>query len=388
MKRLLVVGLCGWMLLAGKALAESTWLEEAQSISEDLDDIVAQTMNLTEIAAVWSKKGENHRAIELLKTVGAVVADMDAVDMQIRALSEMAVVYQKAGNAELALESIQRAQALLASVEDAGERPWLLSWMSGCAARAGMMELAEALSEGIPDPSAAAESRGFIALARAEAGDWTKALKSLADIPDPSGLSWALADMLEVMVKRDPVDMERLENLLDQALEAAAQVEDPYGRATIQIRVAKVLAHAGKREQALPLLNESKPLVDSIAEYYWQIESYGLLARAFSAAGDKESALAAMEASETIVRGLTVPAARSWNQAEVAVAYAAIGEREKALERVGAVEWLTAQAWALSEIAVATAKAGETTEAIELARTIRVPSWRATALIRLAETQL
>lgn len=376
------------MLLAGKALAGSDWLEEARSISEALDDVTAQAMNLTEIAAVWSKKGETQRAIELLESAGVVVAGMDAVDMQIRVLSEMAVVYQKAGNAESALESMQKAQALLVSVEDAGERPWLQSWMSGCAARAGMMELAEALSEGILDPSAAAESRGFIALARAQAGEWTKALESLEDISDPSGLSWALADMLEIMVKGDSVDTERLENLIEKALEASAQIKDSYGRAAIPIRVARVLADAGQREKALALLNESKLLVDSIAEYYWQIESYGLLARGFAAAGDKASALASMEASESVVRGLTVPAARSWNQAEVAVSYAAIGERERALERSAAVEWLTAQAWAVSEIAVATAKAGEVTEAIELARTIRVPAWRATALIRLADSQL
>lgn len=389
MKRLLAFWVCAWVLVAGSlSAASSEWLKEAQSISEGLDDEIARIMNLTEIASVWAQKGEADKALQLLQAVDATLADFEAADMRIRVLAEMGVVYQKAGASERAEARFKSAQELLTAVEDADERPWLLGWISGCAARAGKIELAQDLSASIVDPSAAAESRGFIALAKAEAGALSEAITLLADIDDPAGRGWALADLLEWVAKQPSVDAELTAQLRQQTLTAAAAIEDPYGQATIEIRVARVDAQSGASDKALAILKESRALVGSIPEYYWQIESYGLLARAYAEAGDRDSARLAMQSAEAVVSGLTVPAARSWNQAEVAVAYAAIGDRETALERAAGIEWLTAQAWAVAEVALAAAKAGDSAAAEELVQRIRVPFWRAKALIQLAELEV
>lgn len=384
MRKLLGLVLLGFNLFYLGLSGASSLLESAREISVGLDDPTSQIINLVEIASLHARQGDSAAALSLAEKVQTVTEGMEDVEMAVRITAELAAVYRLLDRQPEAEQSMERALAMLAGLDDDAERPWVLSWLSGCAARAGLFELAETIKGRILNPLAVAEATGFIAVAKAEAGLVSEALSTLAEIADANGRGWALADLLESLARKGGADEEQLSALFDQIDLTAGEVDDPYGRATVRLRAGRSAKALGQEARAVAWLAKARDDIAAIGEYYWQIESLSLLAQLQAELGEKDAALQSLREAEASAERLTVPAARSWNQAEVAVAYARIGEQARAEEILEALEWLTAQSWVLTEIALAEARTGNFTVAIDRAQSIRVPFWRAKALIELA----
>jgi tetratricopeptide (TPR) repeat protein len=164
--------------------------------------------------------------------------------------------------------------------------------------------------------------------------------------PDQVGqTAWEEADAIchsaEALIRSG--QMTEASRVATQALEAAGNIKERYGRLVTKIRASQILASSGQKESALTELNKVEANLGKLKTPWEKVHTILSLAQAFDQIGEREQVLRLLAGLEPEVERYSGVASRVSVLCEMIELFASAGNLEHALELADHAETLAAR---------------------------------------------
>ena len=177
-----------------------------------------------------------------------------------------------------------------------------------------------------------------------------------------------------------PIVLEKVEDILSLALQAARGVQKEHGRAQVFAEIAEAQAAAGDARGAARSLSDAREAA--------QWEESGIVRRlAFNHIVEAQAANGDVQGALTTARGIEDGTMRDWAVADIAKAQAEAGDIQGALTTARGIEGKFQRDRVFSDVARAQAEAGDIQGALTTARGIGDGFQRARAFSDIARAQ-
>lgn len=342
---------------------------------------------LADIAFQYAELGESQRSLEVLDQALRSTKAMTYRCFQANSLAKVAGGYLLVGHStqgnQLLTEAIQTAQVQEATrCNGSGTSPTesLLNRAREYA-NAGHLELALELSQGLAEPITLAELAGHLA----EAGQPERATEILNQAIE---LAQGINDqqykslMLVVMAERLWLagHTEKVSLVLERALESL-NVSNPAQSSadSLQIpstlRVARGFAAIGANRQALEVLNQVVPKIQTLSSRRFPLEQFFYridAALQYDELEQKSQSVAILAEALAIAQGIPKDERSSREDALgiVAKGYAKLGDFKQAQQIARSIQAVAKRSSAFQQIAIAYAEAGNIDAAVKLEQSI------------------
>ncbi|MBI3247462.1 MAG: hypothetical protein HYZ50_13250 [Deltaproteobacteria bacterium] len=357
----------GYTLAELRQLVEARAQEEMQAgedplsyallLAKNVADTTARGELLGAIAKQYLSLGYQTRAAQIIASSGEASEGVLTLTMK----------------AALATENDAQALSFAKAAPDVESRDWALAWLCGEQVRRGRLAQARLTLEDIADPVMKTEALTTLALAFMAAGEVALSV---------DWLGWQLVEhwIVPKSLRRNvPLldDRAAAEELLVQALQISASVEDLETRETLVAEIARGYGVAGQFAEAGQLLL-------SLTSRKLQAQGLVQLALQQATTGRTGEALVSLSAAQKEQQAVTDPAGEMELLAQFALVSIAAGQDEAALQILSGVKEEKARSGVFAALARKRAAEGKLEEAVQLAQRIGDARLRAKTIAAIA----
>jgi tetratricopeptide (TPR) repeat protein len=368
-------------------------------IAIESQDIKARL--LADIGFQYAELGESQRSIEVLEQALRSTKAMSSRCFQGNLLAKIGGGYLLAGQEtqgkQLLTEAIQTARAQEATRCSGSATSPTESLLNRTKeyADAGHFDLALELGQRLGDPMTLAELAGYLSAA-GQPERATKVLNQAIDRAESLTNQTDRTQMLVVMAERlhqRGQHREQASVVLKRALESLnanpapskpvpskpAPFSAKFSAESLQVsstlRIARVFAAIGEKQQAIEVLNQVVPKIRTLASQPLPLDRVGYqidAALQYGELGEKSQSGDLLAEALAGVQGIPRDGSsnREYAVAKIAEGYAKLGDFEQALQLAQAIPIASQRSAALGQIAIAYAKAGNLDAGVKLAQSI------------------
>jgi tetratricopeptide (TPR) repeat protein len=352
------------------------------------------------IARIYQELGDSAKAKEQFKRAVLLACAAETVSKKVGALYDLACEYADAGLNEEAEKTLETLHATVTIAQEEVDVVCELINIAGLYIDMNNIARAGAILKEALQITAQAQYTWFkiergveIAQAFASAGEndqseiWlSESLANLnsVDKENRTYFNLKIADVFLTLGNHQSAI-----ELLQKTAQEARENESNYAKAQSLTEIAEKYLQMDDGSAAIVILNTIAEAIEKIEDVKDKIAMLVKTADLLREAGQEEKALSLAEQSQILAESLIDAKSRVFSLGNVAVLWAKLQQREKVHAVVSRLQKLAqntpVKTSGLGEIAAELAAAGETAPALVLARLIREPEIRVTALCRIVD---